>query len=152
MLDPAPADTQRFVELPNVRDDTGQVTTTRVPGCLVNPANDQSICGDMLLDSGAPGITASVPGGADANWPPGTPGRITFGDGKGHPLASMDFTAGPIQFARAYERGRAATETHHHKRRVTPYLAFSVLYDLKNQTISVRPRPPADGAPVGRVP
>jgi hypothetical protein len=152
VLDPAPGDTQNFVELPNEQDESGKVQTNRVPGCLVNLTNNQSICGSMLLDTGAPGISADVPGGANAEWPPGTPGRIVFGDGHGRVLASEDFVSGPMQFARVHtssagpERKRASLSIG-----LTPYLAFSVLYDLTRQTIAVRPRPPAAGAPVGRV-
>lgn len=153
VLDPALGDTQNFVELPNAQDESGKAQAARVPGCLVNLTNNQSICGSMLLDTGAPGISVNVPGGADADWPPGTPGRIIFGDGHGRVLASEDFTSGPAQFAHVHissagpERTRASLSLG-----LTPYLAFSVLYDLTRRTIAIRPRPPAAGAPVGRVP
>jgi hypothetical protein len=153
VLDPAASDTQNFVELPNAQDESGAAQTNRVPGCLVNLTSNQSICGSMLLDTGAPGISASGPGGANADWPPGTPGRIIFGDGHGRVLASEDFTSGPKQFSHVHtssagpEQKRASLSIG-----LTPYLAFSVLYDLTRHTIAVRPRPPAAGAPVGRVP
>jgi hypothetical protein len=153
VLDPAPGDTQNFVELPNAQDESGKPQRNRVPGCLVNLKINQSICGNMLLDSGAPGISASVAGGANADWPPGTPGRIVFGDGHGRVLASMDFTSGPGQFSQVHagsagpEQARASISLG-----LTPYLAFSVLYDLTRHTIALRPRPQMPGAPPGRVP
>jgi hypothetical protein len=153
VLDPDPGDTQNFVELPNTEDGSGKVNANRVPGCLVNLRDNKSICGGMLLDSGAPGISASVPGGETADWPPGTPGRIIFGDGHGRILASMDFTSGPKQFSHVHIGSAGPQQTRATMSiGVTPYLAFSVLYDVKRRIIAVRPRPPAPEAPVGRVP
>ncbi len=153
VLDPAPGDTQNFVELPNAQNESGEANTNRVPGCLVNLTNNQSICGSMLLDTGAPGISASGPGVANADWPAGTPGRIVFGDGHGRVLASEDFTAGPKQFSHVHTTS-AGPEQKQASMSIglTPYLAFSVLYDLKRHTIALRPRPPAAGMPAGRVP
>jgi len=35
---------------------------------------------------------------------------------------------------------------------VTPYLAFSVLYDVGQRGIALRPRPQGSAAPVGKLP
>ena len=153
VLDPSPDQSQNFVELPKAQDVFGKAQANTVPGCLVNLTNNQSICGTMLLDTGAPGISANVPGGANADWPPGTPGRITFGDGHGHPLASMDFTAGPAQYAHVHVGGAPPDQPRAYMSiGVTPFLAFSVLYDATRRGIALRPRPHAQGEPVGHVP
>jgi hypothetical protein len=153
VLDPAPGDTQNFVELPNAQEVFGTAQANTVPGCLVNLTNNQSICGTMLLDTGAPGISANVPGGENSDWPPGTPGRIVFGDGHGRTLASMDFTSGPMQYARVHVSSAAPEQKRAYLSiGVTPFLAFSVLYDATRHGIALRPRPQAQGEPIGRVP
>ena len=153
VLDPNPAETQNFVELPNAQDAFGTAQANTVPGCLINLTNNQSICGTMLLDTGAPEISANVPGGDNADWPLGTPGRIVFGDGHGHALASMDFTAGPAHFAHVHVgAGAPDLQRAYMSIGVTPYLAFSVLYDATRHGIALRPRPQAQGEPIGRVP
>jgi len=105
VLDPDPRDRQGFVELPNAADVFGAGAATTVPGCLVNLGSNQSICGEILLDTGAPGITAHVPGAMEADWPLNTPGRFIFGDGHGHALATEDFTAGPVHFGHVHVSG-----------------------------------------------
>jgi hypothetical protein len=153
VLDPAPGETQNFVELPNAQDVFGTARANTVPGCLINLTNNRSICGSMLLDTGASGISADVPGGENADWPLGTPGRIAFGDGHGHALASMDFIAGPVHFAHVHVGGAPPDQPRAYMSiGATPYLAFSVLYDAARHGIALRPRPHAQGAPIGRVP
>ena len=153
VLDPDPRDTQNFVELPNAADVFGSGAATTVPGCLVNLSSNQSICGEILLDTGAPGIVAHVPGVTDADWPLNTPGRLMFGDGHGRALAIEDFTAGPAHFGHVHVSGAPAEQARAYiSAGVTPYLAFSVLYDADRRGVALRPRPQAEGAPVGKLP
>jgi hypothetical protein len=153
VLDPDPRDTQGFVELPNAADVFGKGAATTVPGCLVNLGSNQSICGEILLDTGAPGIVAHVPGAMDADWPLNTPGRLILGDGSGHALAIEDFTAGPVHFGHVHVSAAPPQQARAYiSAGVTPYLAFSVLYDADRRGIALRPRPQAGNAPVGKLP
>jgi hypothetical protein len=153
VLDPNPLDTQDFVELPNAADVFGAGFATTVPGCLVNLGTNQGICGEILLDTGAPGIVAHVPGAADGDWPLNTPARFIFGDGHGHAFAVEDFTAGPVHFGHVHISAAPPQQARAYiSAGVTPYLAFSVLYDTDRHGIALRPRPQATNAPVGKLP
>jgi hypothetical protein len=153
VLDPDPRDTQDFVALPNAAEVFGAGFATTVPGCLVNLSTNQSICGEILLDTGAPGIVAHVPGATDADWPLNTPTRLIFGDGHGHALAVEDFTAGPVHFGHVHITGAPQQQARAYiSAGVTPYLAFSVLYDADRRGVALRPRPQTADAPVGKLP
>jgi hypothetical protein len=153
VLDPDARDTQDFVELPNAADVFGIGLATTVPGCLVNLSSNQAICGEILLDTGAPGISAHVPGATDTDWPLNTPARFIFGDGHGHALAIEDFTAGPVHFGHVHINGAPPQQAQAYiSAGVTPYLAFSVLYDADRRGIALRPRAQAASAPVSRLP
>jgi len=104
-----------------------------LPACLNDATNGQSVCGQAILDSGAPGLIAFQDGPAGPLWTPGDEAMLAFGgleekfavDGSpGTGLlrepksdAGIDLIAG-----------------------VVPFFAFDVFYDAAGGRIGLRPR------------
>jgi hypothetical protein len=114
-----------------------------LPACLTNATNGQSLCGQAILDSGAPGIIAFQDGQAGPLWTPGDQATLVFGglaqkfavdSSQGTGLlrepksdAGIDILAGLV-----------------------PFFAFDVFYDAAAGRIGLRPRedaPDLAGAP-----
>lgn len=108
-------------------------------GCLVNRQTKRSICGQAIMDTGAPGIRV-VTVGHESVWPNGTPGSIAFAE-NGKIRTAIDFTVGLRS-----EASHFMTETHDGVRvprlflGLTPYFGYSVFYDPAAGVIGLRPR------------
>jgi hypothetical protein len=107
--------------------------------CLVNRQTNRTICGEAILDTGAPGIRVVTLERTSA-WPDGTPGSIAFAE-NGKVRTALDFTVGLRS-----EASHFTTEAHDGVRSprvflgLTPYFAYSVLYDPAAGVIGLKPR------------
>jgi len=104
-----------------------------LPACLNNATTGEKICGQAILDTGAPGIIAFQDNAAGPLWTPGAQASLTFGalsqkfavdENPGTGLlrepksdAGIDILAG-----------------------VVPFFAFDVFYDAAAGRIGLRPR------------
>lgn len=154
VLDPQLGEIGGFVALPDAATAFGEpAPPNTVPGCLIDRGGGREVCGSILFDTGAPGIHVSLPQGRFEDWPVGTPARLVLGDGHGRPLAIEDFVAGPIHYGHV---GGGAPRPDLSRPfisvGVTPFLAFSVLYDTLRPGLAVRPRRPQPGVPVAFLP
>jgi len=121
-----------------------------VEGCLVNPASKDKSCGALLMDTGAPGIRLVNGTLGRSPWANGTAASLALYDA-GQARALESFTIGlrehasHLEFAEESQiRGTVIYAG------LSPYFAFDVLYDPANHGIGVKPRDPADHAPVGQ--
>lgn len=151
VLNPTDAETAGFVALPIASRFASQKGGLHdgVAGCLKNETNGQQVCGVMLLDSGAPGIRVED---ADAPrpWPNGTPASLTFADGAGRVAAVEHLSIGQREHASNLTMVREPqSKLPEIFAGLSPYFAFSVLYDPAHGTVALKPRSPAAGGPQG---
>ena len=141
ILNPTADETAGFVMFPIVRGlgDSSGGAHDAVDGCLRDLKSRETICGALMLDSGAPGIrvVSAEPG---KPWPEGDPAQIVFvKDGK--PALVMDFAVD-----RRDEASHFTTEEDPHMRvphlytGLTSYFAFDVLYDPQHGQVGLKPR------------
>jgi hypothetical protein len=150
ILNPTDAELAGYVTVPlaaiHARQEGGGIHDS-VPGCLVNSRTQARACGAVLLDSGAPGIRVLNSGLAQV-WAEGTPAQIVFLDVAGHALAAERLTIGErahashLSFAAEPQAPGVVIFAG-----LSPYFAFSVLYDSTRQAIGLKARTPAAGGP-----
>lgn len=154
-IDPGPRETRGFVKLPNAHEvfpNDPSVRPTTVPGCILNKDTGREICGTILFDTGAPGIEVTLPSPATYKWDVGTASRLVLGDGRKHEIATEEFIAGPMQNSSvSFTKPNPRLERASISIGVTPFFAFSVLYQPHRHGIAIRPRPPAPDGPIGRL-
>jgi hypothetical protein len=124
-----------------------------VPGCLINTASQAKACGVVTLDSGAPGIRVQNSDLGSRPWSDGAGAVLAFYDAAGHAQAIESLVIG--------ERAHASHLQFVEEPRIrgvtifsglTPYFAYSVLYDADKQGLGLKPRPPAAGGPKAMAP
>ncbi|HET9159891.1 MAG TPA: hypothetical protein VFN88_04705 [Caulobacteraceae bacterium] len=107
-----------------------------IPACLVNTAVNQGFCGATLLDTGAPGIV--VINGRGQIWSNDTPAAFVFGD---KTKTAVGFKIGYRDFAsRLTYTPRPQVSDQRIHAGLTPYFAYSVLYDADAGTVALKPR------------
>ena len=119
-----------------------------VTGCLSNDVTRERACGAVLLDTGSPSLSLVNARPRPAPWPDGAPATLTLFDAEGGVAARAALTLG----ARAQATRFRTREDPHAQgvaiyAGVAPYLAWSVLYDMRRQRIGLKPRPPAPAGP-----
>jgi len=122
-----------------------------VEACLINVGSKDKSCGALSMDTGAPGIRL-VNGTLGHNpWANGAAASLALYDA-GRARAFESFTVGlrehasHLEFAEESQvRGTVIYAG------LSPYFAFDVLYDPVKHQIGVKPRDPADHAPVGQL-
>ncbi len=141
ILNPTADETAGYVMFPIVRGlgDSDGGMHDAIEGCLRDQTTQKTICGAMLLDSGAPGIRV-VSGDAVKPWAENDPAQVIFvKDGK--PALAADFIVG-----RREQASRFTTETDPQKRvphlyaGLMPYFVFDVLYDPEHGQIGLKAR------------
>ena len=124
-----------------------------VRGCLIRSSDYQKFCGAALLDSGAPGlevVSSTLPA---KPWPNETPVILVFADAAERVRVAESAIIGRRNHAShlTFTEKPEATVTRLYFG-LTPYFAFSVLYDLEHGTVGFKPRPPmAEGPRVAQV-
>ena len=122
-----------------------------VSGCLHNDASGQSLCGAVLMDCGAPGVTVEV-ARTGPLWPSGTAASLILAEG-GRPVAQARFVtdrraqASHLTFRDGHDGEGGGPQAIYAG--LLPYFAWSVLYDPAQGVVGVKPRPPALDGPVG---
>lgn len=152
ILNPADSELGGFVMLPvlsKFSDQEGGYHDA-VLGCIVNDARADRVCGALLMDTGAPGI--SIRGAGKHNWAAGSAATFAFYD-KEKLLAGEKITldsrshASHLSFAESGRQQLMITIA----AGLTPYFAFDVLYDPGKSIVGLKPRPAAPDAPIGVV-
>jgi hypothetical protein len=111
-----------------------------VPGCLIKLATKQSVCGPLLMDTGAPGIQVTpAQNERPLSFARGDPAAIAF-VGRGAPSPGFEFKMGETSSSHiavlptdGQPRARVAAGS-------LPYFAFSVLYDDQHHLIGIKAR------------
>jgi hypothetical protein len=154
ILNPTDEEVASFVRLktlPNFREQRGGMHDS-VAGCLVNDQTQARACGALLMDTGAPGlevVNGRLTGGP---WAPQTPAMLVLAQPDGQARAAERLVIG--------QRSHASRLTYSEEPRFTgtilraglsPYFAFSVLYDPAAGEIGVKPRAPTPDGPRGQL-
>jgi hypothetical protein len=155
VLNPSDAEVQGFVRLPIAQryaDRQGGMHDG-VSGCLRDEGSGRHVCGTVLLDTGAPGIRVLAPDAPVPPWPEGTPATLTFMGRDGRPAAVERLVIGRREHAsRLTAERQDAAPAPAIFAGLSPYFAFTVLYDPQHGEIGLKPRPPAPPAPEGALP
>lgn len=152
ILNPTDEELAGFVRLPLAAAFSGQAGGLHdaVHGCLQNETTGGSVCGAVTLDTGAPGLRVATPEAPPAAWPERTPARISFADRSGRVLAIEHLMVGSqAQASRLSIEPRPGAPMPIVFAGLSPYFAFSVLYDPEHGEIGLKPRAPAPGGPRG---
>lgn len=150
VLNPTDAEVQGFTTVPIIDSFSGVSGGLHdaVRGCLVNETSHEKLCGAALLDTGDPGLRIVRPESPARPWPNETPATLVFAD-----------AAGKVRVAERLIIGRkehASRLTFEEKPKVTgtllftgltPYFAYSILYDPAHGTVGFKPRPTVLGGP-----
>ncbi len=152
LLDPDAADQAGFVLIPlaapAAHPDSG--LHDAINGCIVERATKVRFCGLMLFDTGAPGIRVVGRDAPTRPWADGSDADLVFADARGHPVAAEALQIGLRSHASrlTFERRDGPTQIFVG---LTPYFAFTVLYDAQHAGLGLRPRPIAAGGPRGEI-
>lgn len=122
-----------------------------VEGCLINDGSKDKACGAFMMDTGAPGIRLVNGALGNSPWANGTAASLALYD-SGRARALETFSVGlrehasHLEFAEESQvRGTVIYAG------LSPYFAFDVLYEPTDRRIGVKPRDPANHAPVGQI-
>ena len=145
ILDPDPSERASFATVQlkpesEMSDHLSGWADAALPGCLVGD-DGQSLCGDTLVDSGAPGFSI---GSADVSEPKpygaGKPVQFVIG-GQDGPV-SMPFTTGQDISSRVSLHPLPRGGDMQMSAGTLPFLAYDVLYDSRSGTMGFRKRNP----------
>ncbi|HQT63098.1 MAG: hypothetical protein B7Z75_12545 [Acidocella sp. 20-57-95] len=113
-----------------------------LPGCLVNRATTQQICGPAILDTGSPGMIAFVPNAPETTlWRPGEAASLSFTSAANASVTipfTVDQAAGTGLLQQPATDGEASLLSG-----FLPFFYNDVLYDGAHGTIALAPRPDA---------
>jgi hypothetical protein len=150
VLNPTADEVQAYVALPVLPKFANQRGGLHdaVPGCLINDTTAQNICGAVLLDTGAPGITVVSAAAFDQPWANNTPATLLFADRDGKTRLGERLVIGRRDHASAlkFERQPNVQSTQIMSG-LTAYFAYSVLYDPAKATVAFKARSPMPQGP-----
>jgi len=141
ILNPTADETAGYIMFPIDRTlkDTRGGAHDAIDGCLSDRRTQQTLCGAVVLDSGAPGIrlVAAEPG---KPWTADDPAQIVFvKDGK--PALAADFVVDRRdQASHVTADAEPQMRVPHLYAGLMPYFAFDVLYDPGHGEIGLKPR------------
>jgi hypothetical protein len=114
-----------------------------VPGCVIKAGGETSLCGPMLLDSGAPVVEVTLGGDArPVAWPGGTKARLTMG--RQGAAVAMPFVTDGDQASRLTIRAGKGQPRNRISAGSLPFQAFAVLYDPQARILGLKPRTPTE--------
>ncbi len=139
-LNPAPASLAGFIAFPAPIGPDGK-PIGGIRGCLRNDRSGQQVCGVIVFDTGAPGISVSSPDPLPARWAPHTPASLLYKDDAGRIRLVQRFETGdPAHSSRlSFDDHPVGQQTVIHAN-ASPYFCFDVMYEASNGPISLRPR------------
>jgi hypothetical protein len=141
ILNPAADETAGFVMFPIDRalKDTRGGAHDAIDGCLRDLKTQQTVCGAIILDSGAPGIHI-VTAEPEKPWTADDPARIVFvKDGK--PALAADFIVDRRdQASHLTTEDEPQMRVPHLYAGLMPYFVFDVLYDAERGEVGLKPR------------
>ncbi len=150
ILNPSDAEVASYVRLPIVASFSNQQNALHdaILGCFSKAATREHFCGALTFDTGTPGIQVLSPKVISPPWADGTVATLLFQDSTGRVQAverlvigvrshasHLTFTALPAGGDTLIAAG------------LTPYFAYSVLYDAEQGLIGFKPRTPSQGGP-----
>ena len=151
VLNPSPESLKGFVSFaPPTAPDGKPMGAIR--GCLRNDATSESVCGVIVFDTGAPGISVSSPGALPARWPPRTPASLLYQDERGRTRLIQRFRTGDSAHSSRlrFDDHPSGRQTVIHAN-ASPYFCFDVMYEADHGPISLRPRPSGPNDPQASV-
>lgn len=152
ILNPTDAEAAGYAMIPVLRTfaDRGGGLHDAVSACLVNGQNKAKTCGALLMDTGARGLRVVNGDVSGPPWPDGSAATLAFYDGSGRPKAVEQITIGLARQASHldFEKDPRRPASFIYAG-LTPYFAFSVLYDPAKGEVGLKVRPPAPGGPLG---
>jgi hypothetical protein len=151
ILNPSPQEVEGFVMTPTLAAfrSLGTGLHDAVAGCIVHLRNDTRRCGALLMDTGAPGIR--LVNLEDEAWLPGDKAEFVILDATQKAIASERFIINTRAHASHVIQGKARQPPGPVIfAGLTPYFAFSILYDATSGQIGFRERKPLADAPIGR--
>lgn len=150
VLNPTDAEVQGFVSLPILDQfaDRRGGAHDAIAGCLINETTHEKLCGAVVLDTGAPGIRVVARDISRTPWPKATPATLVLADAAGRVRAAEKLVIGQSDQTShlAFEQ-RDQVQTRMIFVGLTPYFAYSILYDPVHKTVGFKPRHPAPLGP-----
>jgi hypothetical protein len=150
ILNPSPAEAESFVTVPLSAPyaQRGGGLHDAVIGCLSHDTTHERACGAVLMDTGSPSLAVINARLSSANWSDGAAATLTLFDATGGVAALEALTLGAReQAARFRQRQDGHVQGVAIYAGVAPYLAYSVLYDMRRQRIGLKPRLAAPAGP-----
>ncbi len=140
ILDPSPESLKGFVAFPPPTGPDGRPMGA-IRGCLRNDDTGQQLCGVIVFDTGAPGISVSSPAPLPPHWAPGTGASLLYQDEGGRTRLVQHFHTGdPTHSSRlSFDDHPSGRQTVIHAN-ASPYFCFDVMYEADHGPISLRPR------------
>ena len=146
ILNPTTQETEGFTIVPLSAAYAQSALHDAIPGCLSNDATRARACGAVLLDTGTTSL--AVANARLADWADGAPATLSLFGPTGDTAVRAGLALGDPGHG---TRLRFREDPHNPGvaiyAGVAPYLAWSVLYDMRRQQIGLKPRPPALAGP-----
>ncbi len=141
ILNPTADETTGYVMFPIIQGlgDSRGGAHDAVDGCLVDVTTHKTVCGALILDSGAPGIRLAT-AERQKPWADDDAAQLAFvKDGK--PALVANFTIGRRDQASSFTtEEKPELRVPHLYAGLLPYFAFDVLYDPEHGRIGLKPR------------
>jgi len=141
ILNPTAEETAGFTmfDIKRTPADSSAGAHDAIDGCLRDQKTQKTICGAVILDTGAPGIRV-VTADREKPWAEGDPAEILFiKDGKA--VLGANFTVGRHdQASRFTTDNEPQMRVPHLYAGLMPYFAFNVLYDLEHGEVGLKAR------------
>jgi hypothetical protein len=147
ILNPDDEEVENFVKIPLTSNPDREMTDS-LSGCFLNDKAKLKLCGLVQLDTGIDGIRIEMPASA-ASWQEGTRATLFFNDQDGRPMAAEHLTVGLEAQASRLSFKRSSDKLIRIYAGLSPYLAFSVLYDSRGRAIGFSPRRTLPAGPDG---
>ncbi len=117
-----------------------------VPGCLTSADGARSLCGPVLLDSGAPVVEVALGAGVKPSaWPAGSTAVLAIAPIQGPPLTAT-FQADRDQVSTLRIHPGQGQPRNRISAGALPFYAFSVLYEPHARILGFKPRQPDTAA------
>ena len=121
-------------------------------GCLQNDRTQRKICGIILFDTGAAGMSVDSPEPLPAQWPEGTPASLLYQDAQGATRLIQSFRTGdPAHSSRLHFNHKPEAKRTVIHANASPFFCFDVLYQADREALSLRPRRSGPRDPQARV-
>ena len=139
ILNPRQGSLGGFVRFAYVREPG--VPKDALRGCLQNDRTQRKICGIILFDTGAAGMSIDSPDPLPKDWPVGTPASLLYQNEQGSTQLIQSFRTGdPAHSTRMhFNQNPQAKRTVIHAN-ASPFFCFDVMYEADREALYLRSR------------